>query len=550
MIKQIYQFLFRVVRPCLFWLRCEFIGHHLRRVDLKSIKKAISSTAGSPKRFLIATNIGSNFGAIKIESLIAVALAEQGFEPTVTLCDGVLPACTACSSEHFKNLETFVSEGPSAATCKSCFSGAKKHFEKMGATVVRFSDLLRTNSNGVCTEDELSKAASAGAVRFLKRNLDKTSELDDRVFKRFLAAARITDRAFDSLFSESKFEQVLINHGIYVPQGIVLCSAKRAGASIHTWTLGSRKLTVTHASGDTYHELMKVDDSWKNVEITSSRSVELTEYLRSKFDGNNDTISFAPRARTRQQKKDLETLIKKIRDNKNRRIVAIYPNVVWDASSHFSGGAFDDIEDWLLKTVRFLTQRDCLTIVRAHPAESLGLVKSNEPVEKIINDAFQVDTENLIIIPPESALSSYWLAKESDFCITLASKIAIDLSAIGIPTIVAGGGWVRDKGITTDPPSEAEYFEILENWVLNGARKMSDGELVAARKYAWWVYFDRMRTVDSIRVKKSYPHFAVKKNLIDEHGELKDARLSQLCREWTSLDGQSQPSISSQPRKL
>lgn len=536
MIQKLYWFLFRVVRTCVFWLRCNFFGHHRWRGDRTSIKKIMNSAAGSQERVLIATNIGSNFSATNIDSLIAIALAEQNFEPTVTLCDGVLPACMACSSEHFKSLRVFVSEGPSAATCKGCFSGAKKHFEKMGVTVVRFSDLLRTNSPGVCTKEELSKAASAGAVRFLKRTLDRTNELDEQVFKRFLEAALITDQAFSSLFSKSTFEQVIIHHGIYVPQGIVLNNAKKVGASVHTWTLGSRKLTLTHASDDTYHQAMKVDDSWKNVELTSLRNDELTNYLSSKTDGSNDTVSFAPIARTPRQKKDREILIEKIRDNKDRRIVTIYPNVVWDASSHFSGGAFDDLEDWLLKTVRFLTDFDCLIVVRSHPAEVLGSTKSNIPVAKIIKDKFQFNIENLIVIPPTSSLSSYWLARESHFCITFASKVAIDLSALGVPVIVAGGGWTRGKGVTTDPTSETEYFEVLENWIEGAARIMTDSEIMDARKYAWWVYFDKMRTIDSISEKKGFPPFAIRRTVIDEHGKFNDVQLSQLCREWVSRD--------------
>lgn len=538
--QQRYQFLFRVIRPCVFWFRCNFTGHHRWRSDRSSIKKLISSTVGSEKRVLIATNVGSNFSATRIESLIAVALAEQNFEPTVTLCDGVLPACMACSSEHFANLHVFVSEGPSAATCKACFSGAKRSFEKMGVTVVPFSDLLRTHSNGVCTKEELSKAASAGAVRFLKRTLDSTSELDEQVLKRFLEAALITDQAFSSLFSKSTFDEVFIHHGIYVPQAIVLHNAKKVGASVHTWTLGSRKSTLLHASGDTYHESMKVDNSWKSVELTSFKNDELTNYLDSKTDGSNDTVSFTPIARTPRQKKDREIFVEKICNNKNRRTVAIYPNVVWDASSHFSGGVFDDLEDWLLKTVRFLIDHDCLTVVRAHPAELLGMVKSNRPIENIIRDTIQVNTENLIFVPPSSSLSSYWLASVSDFCITFASKIAVDLSALGTSTIVAGGGWTRGRGVSTDPTSQSEYFEILENWIQDGARKMTDSEIMDARKYAWWVYFDKMRAIDSVSAKKGFPPFAVKRTVIDEHGKFNDVRLSDLCRDWTTPDSRAQ----------
>ena len=56
----------------------------------------------------------------------------------------------------------------------------------------------------------------------------------------------------------------------------------------------------------------------------------------------------------------------------------------------------------------------------------------------------------MVVIDPESALSSYRLAELADTVLIYGTKMGVELAARGMPVIVAGEAWVRNKGFTED----------------------------------------------------------------------------------------------------
>lgn len=74
--------------------------------------------------------------------------------------------------------------------------------------------------------------------------------------------------------------------------------------------------------------------------------------------------------------------------------------------------------------------------------------------------------------------------------IIYGTKTGVELTSIGIPVIVAGEAWVRNKGITTDVSSVAEYFKLLEKLPL--AQPLSEATVLRARRYGYHFFFRRM----------------------------------------------------------
>ena len=83
-----------------------------------------------------------------------------------------------------------------------------------------------------------------------------------------------------------------------------------------------------------------------------------------------------------------------------------------------------------------------------------------------------------------------------DGVIIYGTKTGVELTSLGIPVIVAGEAWIRNKGVTTDATSAEDYFRILDR--LPFGQRMSADMITRARKYAYHFFFRRMIPVTRV----------------------------------------------------
>jgi hypothetical protein len=147
--------------------------------------------------------------------------------------------------------------------------------------------------------------------------------------------------------------------------------------------------------------------------------------------------------------------------------------------------------EWALQTIRYFANRaDLQLIIRVHPAELLGALPSRQPIIKEIRWAFPTLPRNVFIIPPENPISTYAVMLQCDSAIIYGTKTGVELTSMGIPVIVAGEAWIRNKGITLDANSPDEYFSLLDRLPLK--ERLSEAVTQRARKYAYHFFFRRM----------------------------------------------------------
>ena len=121
-----------------------------------------------------------------------------------------------------------------------------------------------------------------------------------------------------------------------------------------------------------------------------------------------------------------------------------------------------------------------------------------------IKKKFSLIPKNVFIVPPESAISTYTLASIANAAIIYGTKAGVEMTAMGIPTIVAGEAWIRGKGVTIDVNSREDYIKVLEK--LPFKNKLSESIRNRALKYAYHFFFRRMIYVSSVKPsKKSCP---------------------------------------------
>jgi hypothetical protein len=258
------------------------------------------------------------------------------------------------------------------------------------------------------------------------------------------------------------------------------------------------------------------------------------QYLLNREKGSQDAISFVPRPKFFKIGLEERRIREKLKSKPQRQVVALYTNVVWDASIHFENDMFNGMLEWLKETLLLLSKSDCWVIVRIHPAERRGHLTSEQDVLGEIKNQFSQIPDNFIIIDSSSSASSYEIARMSSFAITYASKMAIELSARAIPVVVAGQGWTRNKGFTTDPESVSDYMSLIKRWVLNGPDVMSREQIDNAKKFAYHVFFIKMRELDSLKPRNGFPPFSISKKTFGVDGQFSDHKLLALTEEWLS----------------
>ncbi|HEY0351538.1 MAG TPA: hypothetical protein VGC48_05420, partial [Gemmatimonadales bacterium] len=239
---------------------------------------------------------------------------------------------------------------------------------------------------------------------------------------------------------------------------------------------------------DTYHHTLMTEppETWEKMTWTPELEAGLLEYLESRWYGSQDWIWFHDRPVA-----DLERIGQEVRADFSKPCVGLLTNVMWDAQLHYPANAFPDMLEWVVRTIEWFAGRpDLQLIIRVHPAELRGTLVSRQPLVAEIQRRFPALPSNVFVIGPESQVSTYAVMSRCNAVLIYGTKTGVELASIGIPVIVAGEAWIRNKGLTLDAESAADYFELLERLPLPVA--MSEEQVQRARRYAFHFFFRRM----------------------------------------------------------
>lgn len=452
-------------------------------------KKYIKGSLADRKlKILIASNIGENLNTLGFDVVLGKALKSRGHEVSISICEGGFDACMYGEISKFRNPETFINRGMKDF-CKSCTATGKRALRIAGLNRIPVSNSGEANSS------ELREAGLAGAYRFLAIGQESELRNFDKVVKRFIAAAKQFANSFSEIF-EKEFDVIICHHGIYVPQGVVSKLCGSPTTKLVTWVQSYRQNTFIFSWDDTYHKTLLRDEIPLS-QLSAAQKHQIKSYLDSREAGTNDWISFSPTlGRNRNN----------LRLDKATPIFALFTNVAWDAQLHYESRLFTNMHEWVLETVEwFATRRDIQLIIRVHPAEVSGRIKSRDPISQFLMANFPKLPGNITLVDAHEKISSYEIMERADFGIIFATKAGIELATKGKPVVVAGEAWLKNKGIAIEPTTKNEYFETLAKLARNEINLPENYEEKALR-FAYYYFFERMIEVSSIKPIKRYPY--------------------------------------------
>lgn len=489
--------------------------------DWEEWQHVLKKAQGSP-RVLLATSTGGHLPVTTLESLLGVALTLRGAEVHFLLCDETLPACQECMVSNFPDQNHFVQYGPSLKKCQDCYPPAFTLYKSLGFYVHNYSDFLTSEdkiaaahlSSSLSMADipsfksdgiAIGEHALAGALRFFARGTLEGEHFAEPILRRYLQAAILTTHITQRLLQKYDFINTVFHHGIYVPQGLIGEVARHEQVNIVNWSVAYKKKCFLFSHDDTYHHTLMTESvsQWEQLPWNQEIENQLLDYLKSRWHGTNDWIWFHERPQF-----DLSAIAQELSVDFSKPCIGLLTNVLWDAQLHYPANAFPNMLEWVWQTIAYFSHRPELQLlIRVHPAEIRGTIPSRQLVVDEIMKKYPVLPPNIFIIPPDCNISTYAVMMQCNAVIIYGTKTGVELSSMGIPIIVAGEAWIRNKGITRDASSQAEYYAMLDELPLSAL--LDEATQNRARKYAYHFFFRRMIPITLLQENKQWPPYSI-----------------------------------------
>lgn len=495
--------------PSLYYFVKKITGSIPKLKHYKKIKSELDEIEEGNGTFLIATNTGGNIALLSFDLLLGIGLRSRGKKVKFVLCDGALSACQMCEISTFPE-RFFPNRGLNQGLCKTCFYPAQDIIKKLGFEVILLSNYRCTNQIEQIDRKRLLEHSRSGFLRYLAHgDFENQKKNKPKLNDQFVAANEFVFSAYLEIIKHEKPECVILHHGVYVPQGSALEAIKKTQTRCVTWCPSYRKCTVMLSNGDSYHRTMpqETDEAFLSINWSDKHEQLIKSYLISRSYGTNDWITFSKRTN-----KNIN-IREELDIPESASVYLVLTNVVWDANTHFEHKLFESMLDWLVKTIEiFATMPHKHAIVRVHPAEILGTIKSNQLVVDELKKTIKQLPQNVHIVKPENKrIDTYSIIEEADIAIVYGTKAAIEIAAKGKPVIVAGGAWAGGKNFTIDPKTLCEYEHILRE--PTDTHEMTETRKLKAIKYAYYFFFLRMIEIKSIKKAKFFAPFTIREDI-------------------------------------
>ena len=474
-------------------------------------------------RVLFATSIGGQPQFTVVEAALSIALTLRGVRADSLLCDQALPACQR-AKVSIPEPQALIDYRIGEQVCGGCVSKGRRALDIPGLNSLQMSHYLdeaeRRLAREIATElkaEDLAgfrleglpvgEHAKAGALRYFCIGELEREPQGEPVLRRFLEASLLTAFASRRILDGGGYDVVVTNHGIYVPHGVINAAAQAHGTRTVTWNTAYRRQCAIFSHGDTYHHTLMHEPTsdWEDLPWSPQADQQIMSYLHSRRYGTRDWIWF-----NRDNDEDIARFAAQSGLDLNKPIIGMLTNVVWDAQLHYPANAFPNMLDWMRRTIEYFAGRgDVQLLIRVHPGELTGgVTQSRQRAVDEIHRMFGEIPANVFVVGPESPLSTYALMERCDCAIIYGTKTGVELTSLGIPVIVAGEAWVRNKGLTTDAASVEQYLSILDSLPLG--KRLDEATVGRARKYAYHFFFRRMIPLPFLEPRDdSWPPFVV-----------------------------------------
>ena len=460
----------------------------------KALQAAAPQEERSPRKKVLFFTVRGWYIHAATEAVLAAALRMRGAEASFFLCGGILEQC------DFKpGSDPFVTR----PLCWRCTGFARRLLAAFDLPVTFLEAYvdpdLRAEAEEVVASlrrDELRSFryrdlplfdwVQASVQRSLLRGDIGEDPFSERVLRGFLKSAVLYVEACEKLLDGEEPDVVVMTNGLFFAERIMLEAARRRGIKVVTYERGMplNSVLFEHNQPAVRFDL---DPYWpvaRERPLTEAESGELDTYLTARAGGSVGVVDVWP-----SMERDRDALYRKLRLSRDRPVVALFTNVLWDSAVFGRDLGFAGMFDWLRSTLELISALpEVQLVIRVHPAEvRVPMYESRDRAIDRIAQEFPELPSNVRLVGPEDPASSYTLVSFADAILVYTSTIGLEAAVRGKRVLVAGRTHYRARGFTLEVEAQEGYRELLLEALAGAA--LSTEEVDLARRYAHLFFF-------------------------------------------------------------
>jgi hypothetical protein len=251
------------------------------------------------------------------------------------------------------------------------------------------------------------------------------------LLREYILSAWNVARKFADFLDRTQPRAVVVFNGQFYPEAIARYIAQQRGIRVITHEVGLQPASAFFTDGEATAYPIHIPDEFQ---LNDAQNARLDAYLTRRFQGD---FTMAGIKFWKDMKGLDESFLQKAANFK--QIVPIFTNVIFDTSQPHANAVFEDMFDWLDRTLEVIRAHpDTLFVIRAHPDELRIRKASRETVSTWVETSGANRELNVIFVPPNETLSSYELIQKSKFVMVYNSTIGLEASIMGAPVLCAG----------------------------------------------------------------------------------------------------------------
>ena len=317
---------------------------------------------------------------------------------------------------------------------------------------------------------------NAEYVNDLKLIPDLENKLRKLIFANLLYC-----RYFQEAIKSFRPDIILSHEAFYAPWVMLFDMARQANIPFYNYYPGMRNNTFFYTKDKIAFDLEDMSSlfaEWKDRDIAEKelQKIDLLTSARKKrviYD-----VYFA----STQNSSEL-VAYQEMLENK-KPLAVMYTNVLWDIMSLNKELVFPTIEESYTQTLKFMANhKEFNLIIKPHPGDLYKGHESREQIASIIKKTFPVLPSNVLLLRPDTPVSTYELIEQSKVSIVHTTTVGLESVIMGKPTITLGKSHYRGQGFTSDPNNAAEFFSTLTKALTDGLKRDLKHESLQAKKY-------------------------------------------------------------------
>ena len=424
----------------------------------------------------------------KFHGLIAKALELEGFKPIIFTVNKSYYSHQCFKLFGIKNLvkwDKFLSKNTISS---NELDRILKGFSLDKQSIITLKNLKHRNV------DVGKHALSMTCRRLIEGKLDFTDQKTFNVFKNFFKKAILNTEAAYKFFENYNIKKLLVRDAGYLPNGPIYEVALNRGVDCIVFDQGQKKdcwvfkRMKKQTKGMHYFSLSP--ETWskvKNINMNVELDFAVEQEFINRYDSNSKSdIRRLQSGKSIKQKKDIEL---QLGLDPNKKTAIIFSHIAWDAAFFYGESIFDDFEDWLYETVKFVAKNctDINWIVKIHPFNSFKLqrekVQSTSEM-RLLEPLFPIP-DHIKILQPDTDINTKSFFNLADYVLTVNGTVGMEFPCFGVPVILAGTGRYNGFGFTYEPKNRVEYFKKLKN--LSSLPRLDSKQIELARKHFYFL---------------------------------------------------------------